>query len=166
MDVESFQSQCGVFSLWGHESPTQVTNQLHEVKQEIFPRKKYPTVFHFNKCSHHLSINLPVLVISLTVLLGVEVFFLKYRHLRSPYNAKKKVKFYKTVCQPAYCRRKDFWGISMESLEASFRSCLCQLKQFEGIYVAVKKQFYLYIACAASLIVWNMPFGCLPVICE
>lgn len=54
----------------------------------------------------------------------------------------------------------------MESLEASFRSCLCQLKQFEAICIAVKKQFYLYVACAASLIIWNMPFGCLPVICE
>lgn len=53
----------------------------------------------------------------------------------------------------------------MVSLEANSRCC-CQLKQFEGICMAVKKHVYLYIACAASLIIWNMPFGCLPVNCE
>lgn len=54
----------------------------------------------------------------------------------------------------------------MESVEASFRSYLYPLQQFAGIFVALMKQVYLYIACAASLIIWNMPFGCLLVICE
>lgn len=52
----------------------------------------------------------------------------------------------------------------MESLEASFGSCLCQLKQFEGMCITVKKQVYLGIVYALGETIWSMPFGCLPVI--
>lgn len=50
----------------------------------------------------------------------------------------------------------------MESLEASFGSCLCELEQFEGI--TVKKQVNLDEVYALGETIRSMPFGCLPVI--
>lgn len=150
--LRTVKTLCSVLFLsWGHESSTQVTNQLHKLKSEIYPGRIYPIVVI--KTIAHCSCS------SSSVIRWEGCFFIS--------------SFSNTDISEALTMQRESWNDLKSSASSkfitegkiavlgSFGTCLCRLKQFKSVCITARKQVYLDIGYALSETVWKMPFGCM-----